>query len=198
MAAFTYNTSMEQLWPQTVWPEKPQMCATWPFTGKAHPLQLPDRVAPGQVGGPRVKMSEGAPIPLLITGVLQGDPVIKTQGNQRHLRPAWHTTTPTVCFLGLSHHRSPCDRLWPMKWEHKWQVSLGDGSLRVHVALNSVAQVVGASSRTPKSWGLDAVRAQAWVVGLIPSQGMYRRQQIDVSLLSFSFPLSLKSINIYI
>ena len=85
-----------------------------------------------------------------------------------------------------------------MKWEHKWQVSLGDGSLRVHVALNSVAQVVGASSHTPKSWGLDAVRAQAWVVGLIPSQGMYRRQQIDVSLLSFSFPLSLKSINIYI
>ena len=39
------------------------------------------------------------------------------------------------------------------------------------------------------------VSAHAWIVGSIPSQGMYKRQLIDVSLsLSPSLPLSLESV----
>ena len=58
------------------------------------------------------------------------------------------------------------------------------------------AQLVGASSHMPKNFRFDswAGHAYTWVVGLIPSQGTYKTQTINVSLSHLSFFLSLKSI----
>ena len=57
----------------------------------------------------------------------------------------------------------------------------------IYVVLSSLGIIL----QTKRSLVRCVVRAHAWVAGLVPSRGVYERQQINVSLpsLSPSFPL---------
>ena len=50
--------------------------------------------------------------------------------------------------------------------------------------------MLGIILQTEKSQVLFPVRAHAWIVGLVPGQGVFRRQVIDVSLPLFFPPFT--------
>ena len=60
-------------------------------------------------------------------------------------------------------------------------------------ALASLAQLLGVVPQTQRSPVRFPVRAFAWVVGLVPGRGPYRRQPVDVSFACQCFPLSIPS-----